>query len=169
MRETKEKMKQKIKTRRTLQKIVQDLKARKLRVVFTNGCFDLLHVGHLRYLEKARTLGDVLVVGLNSDRSVRTLKGPNRPILPEKERAEMLSGLACVDYVSIFDEPTPLELISLLLPQVLVKGGDWTKADVVGGDVVKSSGGRVKILPFVKGSSTTNLIQTIVERYEKRD
>lgn len=159
----------KIKGKKTLQRIIQGLKTRKKRIVFTNGCFDLLHVGHLRYLEKAKSLGHVLIVGLNSDRSVRNLKGPSRPILPEKERAEILSGLACVDYVTIFDEPTPLNLISRLRPDVLVKGGDWTKEEVVGREVVEKLGGKVRILPFVKGSSTTNLIQTILERYEKRD
>jgi D-beta-D-heptose 7-phosphate kinase/D-beta-D-heptose 1-phosphate adenosyltransferase len=159
----------KIKGKRTLRKILQDLKTKKKRIVFTNGCFDLLHVGHLRYLEKARSLGHILVVGLNSDRSVRTLKGPERPILPQRERAEILAGLACVDYVTIFDEPTPLNLISSLRPDILVKGGDWTKEDVVGREVVETSGGKVKILPFVEGSSTTNLIQTILKRHEKRD
>jgi len=162
-------MRNKIRGERTLRKILQDLKTRKKRIVFTNGCFDLLHVGHLRYLEKAKSLGQVLVVGLNSDRSVRTLKGPGRPILPERERAEILSGLACVDYVAIFDEPTPLNLISQLRPDILVKGGDWTREEVVGREVVERSGGKVKILPFVKGSSTTNLIQTILRRHEKRD
>ncbi|MBM4351077.1 MAG: D-glycero-beta-D-manno-heptose 1-phosphate adenylyltransferase, partial [Deltaproteobacteria bacterium] len=138
------------------------------RVVFTNGCFDLLHVGHIRYLEKARTLGDVLIVGLNTDRSVQTIKGPHRPILPEEERAEVLSGLWCVDYVTLFDEPTPLELITSLQPDVLVKGGDWAKETTVGREVVEESGGEVVILPFVEGSSSSNIIETILERYEKR-
>src|SRR4030042_3276270 len=109
-------MKQKIKTRKGLLRIMKDLKAKAKRIIFTNGCFDLLHIGHIRYLEEAKSLGDILVVGVNSDGSVRGLKGPNRPILPEEERAEILSGLGGVDYVAIFDEPTPLNIISLLLP-----------------------------------------------------
>jgi len=161
-------MKEKIKRRDILRKIVQDLRAKGKRVVFTNGCFDLLHVGHIRYLEKARTLGDVLIVGLNTDRSVQTIKGPHRPILPEEERAEVLSGLWCVDYVTLFDEPTPLELITSLQPDVLVKGGDWAKETTVGREVVEESGGEVVILPFVEGSSSSNIIETILERYEKR-
>ena len=161
-------MKEKIKTREELRRIVENLKAKGKRIVFTNGCFDLLHIGHIRYLEEAKSLGDILVVGVNSDRSVRSLKGPNRPILPEEERAEILSGLECVNYINIFDEPTPLELISSLQPQVLVKGGDWTKEAAVGKEVVERSGGEVVILPFVEGSSTSNLIEAILKRYEKR-
>ena len=138
-------------------------------VVFTNGCFDLLHVGHVRYLESAKALGNVLIIGINSDPSVRGLKGPLRPILPLEERAEILSGLGCVDYVTVFDEPTPLELITLIQPHVLVKGGDWTREDVVGRDVVEGSGGEVVILPFVPGSSTTNIIETILKRHEKKN
>ncbi|MBM4340579.1 MAG: D-glycero-beta-D-manno-heptose 1-phosphate adenylyltransferase [Deltaproteobacteria bacterium] len=160
-------MKEKIRTRNDLPKIVQDLKAKGKRIVFTNGCFDILHVGHLRYLEKAKSLGDFLVVGLNSDRSVRTIKGPDRPILPEEERAEVLSGLWCVDYITLFDESTPLELITSIKPNVLVKGGDWTKETTVGKDVVEGSGGEVVILPFVEGSSTTNIIETILMRFQK--
>ena len=161
-------MKEKIKERETLLKIIEGLKAKGKRIVFTNGCFDLLHIGHIRYLEEAKSLGDILAVGMNSDRSVRNLKGANRPILPEEERAEILSGLGCVDYVSIFDEPTPFELISLLRPHILVKGGDWTKETTVGREVIEQSGGNVVIIPFVKGSSTTNLIETILKHYEKR-
>ncbi len=161
-------MKEKIREREELYRIIQDLKSKGKRVVFTNGCFDLLHVGHIRYLEKARSLGDVLVVGLNTDRSVQTIKGPNRPIVPEEERAEILSGLWCVDYVTLFDEPTPLELIASLRPDVLVKGGDWSKETVVGREVVEESGGEVILLPFVEGSSSSNMIETILMRYEKR-
>jgi D-beta-D-heptose 7-phosphate kinase/D-beta-D-heptose 1-phosphate adenosyltransferase len=162
------KMKEKIRRREDLRRIIEGLKTKGKRIVFTNGCFDLLHIGHIRYLEEARSLGDILVVGVNSDRSVRGLKGPNRPILPEEERAEILSGLECVNYITIFDEPTPLELISSLQPQVLVKGGDWTKEAAVGKEVVERLGGEVVILPFVEGSSTSNLIETILKRYEKR-
>lgn len=161
-------MKEKIKGREELHRIIQDLKTEGKRVVFTNGCFDLLHVGHIRYLEKARSLGDVLIVGLNTDRSVQTIKGPFRPILSEEERAEVLSGLWCVDYVTLFDEPTPLELIAFLRPDVLVKGGDWAKERTVGREVVEESGGEVVILPFVQGASSSNIIETILKRYEKR-
>jgi len=161
-------MKQKIKTREEVRNIIQDLKAKGKRIVFTNGCFDLLHLGHIRYLEKAKTLGDILVVGVNSDHSVQNLKGPKRPILPEEERAEILSGFGCVDYITIFDEEDPLELISTLQPDILVKGGDWTKETTVGREVVERSGGEVVILPFVEGASTSNLIDTILKRYEKR-
>ncbi len=161
-------MREKIKKRDDLQRVIQDLKARGKRIVFTNGCFDLLHIGHIRYLEKAKSLGDILVVGVNSDRSVRNLKGPHRPILAEEERAEVLSSLECVNYVTIFDEPTTLELISSLLPHVIVKGGDWTKETTVGKEVVEGAGGEVVILPFVEGSSTSQLIETILKRYEKK-
>ena len=158
----------KLKGREELRHIVEGLKKQGKRIVFTNGCFDLLHIGHIRYLEEAKSLGDILVVGVNSDRSVRSLKGPNRPILPEEERAEILSGLESVNYITIFDEPTPLELISTLQPHILVKGGDWTKESIVGKEVVERSGGEVAILPFVEGSSTSNLIEAILKRYEKR-
>ena len=161
-------MKQKIKARKELLRIIKDLKAKGKRIVFTNGCFDLLHIGHIRYLEEARALGDVLVVGVNSDSSVRKLKGPKRPVLPEEERAEILSGLGCVDYITLFDEIDPLKLITSLHPHVLVKGGDWTKEQIVGREVVERSGGEVVIIPFVKGASTSNLIETILKKYEKR-
>lgn len=160
-------MREKIKARDDLIRIIEDLKASGKKVVFTNGVFDLLHVGHVRYLEDARAQGDVLVVAVNSDRSVRALKGPHRPVLSQDERAEVLSGLGCVDYITIFDEETPHELISSILPHVLVKGGDWTKDDVVGRDLVERSGGEVLILPFHQGTSTTTLIQRILKRYEK--
>jgi D-beta-D-heptose 7-phosphate kinase/D-beta-D-heptose 1-phosphate adenosyltransferase len=163
------KMKEKIKEREGLLRILADLKKNGKRIVFTNGCFDILHIGHIRYLEDAKSLGDILVVGVNSDHSVQILKGPERPILPEKERAEILSGLWCVDYITIFNEPTPLELISLLQPHILVKGGDWTKETTVGREVVERLGGEVVILPFIEGSSTSNLVETILKRYEKRD
>jgi D-beta-D-heptose 7-phosphate kinase/D-beta-D-heptose 1-phosphate adenosyltransferase len=161
-------MKGKIKTREELQRLIHNLKRSGKRIVFTNGCFDILHVGHVRYLEQAKSLGDVLVVGINSDRSVRGLKGPRRPILPVEERGEILSGLGSTDYITVFDEPTPFELISFLQPDVLVKGGDWTPEQVVGREFVEGSGGRVVILPFVEGSSTTNIIDVILEKYEER-
>ena len=161
-------MKQKIKGRKELLRIIKNLKAKGKRIVFTNGCYDLLHIGHIRYLEKARALGDALVVGVNSDSSVRKLKGPNRPVLPSKERAEILSGLGCVDYITIFDELDPLKLITSLHPNVLVKGGDWTKEQIVGREVLERSGGKVVIIRFVKGASTSTLIETILKKYEKR-
>ena len=161
-------MREKIKKRDDLRRIIQDLKAKGKRIIFTNGCFDLLHIGHIRYLEEAKSLGDILVVGVNSDNSVRSLKGPNRPILSEEERAEILSGLECVDYVTIFDEPTPFNLISLLLPHVLVKGGDWTKEETVGWETVERTGGEVVILSFVEGASTSHLIETILKRFQKK-
>ena len=161
-------MKEKIKGRKELLRIVKNLKAKGKRIVFTNGCFDLLHLGHVRYLEKAKSLGDVLVVGVNSDSSVRRLKGSKRPILPEKERTEILSGLGCVDYITLFNEPDPLKLITSLKPNLLVKGGDWTREEIVGREVVERSGGELVIIPFVKGTSTSNVIDTILKRYEKR-
>ena len=131
------------------------------RVVFTNGCFDLLHPGHVRCLAEARALGDVLVVAVNSDRSVRGNKGPERPLVPEQDRAEVLAALASVDYVTIFDEPTPRELISRVLPSVLVKGADWALDQVAGREEVEAAGGRVVSIPLAPGYSTTNLVQRI--------
>jgi D-glycero-beta-D-manno-heptose 1-phosphate adenylyltransferase len=131
------------------------------RVVFTNGCFDLLHPGHVRCLAEARALGDVLIVAVNSDRSVRGNKGPERPLVAEQDRAEVLAALACVDYVTIFDEPTPRELISRVLPSVLVKGADWALEQVAGREEVEAAGGRVVSVPMAAGYSTTNLVQRI--------
>ncbi len=131
------------------------------KVVFTNGCFDLLHIGHVRYLQEARELGDALVVGVNSDASVRRLKGPGRPLTPARERAEILAGLACVDFVTIFGAATPLQLIRALGPDILVKGGDWPVAAIVGREAVESRGGKVVAIPFVKNRSTTALIRKI--------
>lgn len=131
------------------------------RVVFTNGCFDLLHAGHVTLLEQARGLGDVLVVGVNGDGSVRGLKGPGRPLVPEHERREVLLALEPVDRVVVFDEPTPAELIRALLPDVLVKGSDWGEQEIVGRDVVEARGGRVVRIPLVPGRSTTGLLERI--------
>lgn len=131
------------------------------RVVFTNGCFDLLHPGHVAYLEEARELGELLVVGLNSDASVRRLKGPSRPVLTQDERAAIVAGLRSVDFVVVFDEDTPLDLIAALEPDVLVKGGDWPIDQIVGGDLVVQSGGRVLSLPYVEGKSTTSIIERV--------
>jgi rfaE bifunctional protein nucleotidyltransferase chain/domain len=131
------------------------------RVVFTNGCFDLLHPGHIETLETARSLGDALIVGVNSDRSVGEVKGPGRPILPERERAEILAALECVDGVVIFDEPTPRETIAALLPDVLVKGGDWGNDRIVGREEVEAAGGKVVSIPVVAGFSTTAILEKI--------
>ena len=133
------------------------------RVVFTNGVFDLLHPGHLRYLRKARELGDLLVVGVNSDRSVRAIKGRSRPVTPELERAEILSALCCVDAVVLFDEETPYALIAKVQPDVLVKGADWPEAGMIGRDIVEARGGRVVRVPFEGGYSTTKIIETITK------
>lgn len=129
------------------------------KVVFTNGCFDLLHIGHVRYLKEARALGDILVVALNTDASVRKLKGPERPVQLEDDRAEILSSLVCVDYTLLFGEETPERIIKLIKPDILVKGGDWKVEQIVGAPFVQSYGGEVKSLPFVDGRSTTNLIK----------
>ncbi|HDI59575.1 MAG TPA: D-glycero-beta-D-manno-heptose 1-phosphate adenylyltransferase [Desulfobacteraceae bacterium] len=135
------------------------------RSVFTNGCFDLLHAGHVRYLTAARALGDLLVVGLNSDASVGRIKGPRRPITPQEQRAEVLAALACVDRVVIFDEDDPLRLIQTIRPHILVKGADWAEADIVGADFVRAHGGRVETIVLVPGVSTSAIIQTILERH----
>jgi D-beta-D-heptose 7-phosphate kinase/D-beta-D-heptose 1-phosphate adenosyltransferase len=155
----------KIKNRDVLAAIITEEKRRGKRVVFTNGCFDLLHVGHVKYLQKARSFGDLLVLGLNSDASVRRLKGEKRPLIGEEERAHLLAALDCVDYVVIFDEDTPLQLIEAVRPLVLVKGGDYTPEGVVGKDVVESYGGRVELVEFVDGKSTTNIIEKIRDLY----
>jgi rfaE bifunctional protein nucleotidyltransferase chain/domain len=132
------------------------------RVVFTNGCFDLMHVGHTRYLQAAKDLGDLLVVGVNTDRSVRDLnKGSDRPIVPEQQRAEVLAALACVDYVVLFDEADPGRLIAEIQPDVLVKGGDWTPDKIIGRETVEARGGVVKTLPLVPGVSTTAIVERI--------
>ncbi len=129
--------------------------------MFTNGVFDLLHPGHVRYLQQARALGDVLVIGINTDRSVRANKGPGRPITPEAERAEVLAALECVDAVTIFDEETPLNIISDLQPDVLVKGADWAHDAIVGRDIVEARGGRVVRVAVEPGHSTTGIVQKI--------
>jgi D-glycero-beta-D-manno-heptose 1-phosphate adenylyltransferase len=136
-------------------------KAAGRRVVFTNGCFDLVHPGHVRYLAQARALGDALIVALNSDRSVRRLKGETRPILKEDERAEVMAALAVVDAVTIFDSETPFDVIRAVLPDILVKGGDWSVDTIVGRDVVEANGGQVLSLPFVAGVSTSEIVRRI--------
>lgn len=133
------------------------------KIVFTNGCFDLLHVGHVRYLQEARALGDYLVVALNTDASVRKLKGPERPVQTQDDRAEILSALECISAVTFFDEPTPIHVIEKISPDILVKGGDWPIEKIVGADLVMKKGGVVKSLPFHPGRSTTGLIEKILK------
>jgi len=151
----------KIKSRSQLKDLLRHLRTEGCRIVFTNGCFDLLHPGHIRYLEKARAEGDLLVVALNSDASVRRIKGPGRPILTEGERSEVIAGLQCVDYVTLFDEETPYEIIEELLPDALVKGGDWPIDQIVGRETVEAHGGKVISIAFETGHSTSNIIKRI--------
>lgn len=150
----------------TLEDLVARLgKARKSsqKIVFTNGCFDILHVGHVRYLAEARSQGDLLVVGLNSDASVHLIKGDKRPIVNQGNRAEVLASLACVDYVVLFEEPDPLKLIQTIKPDVLVKGGDWAADAIIGAEYVKSRGGKIVRISFVEEGSTTGIIQAILQ------
>lgn len=140
------------------------LRAEGKEIVFTNGCFDILHAGHVKYLKKARSLGDALILGLNSDSSVRKIKGPSRPIVSQKDRAVVVGSLSSVDYVVIFGDATPLKLIKAVRPDFLVKGADWEAGKIAGADFVKSYGGRVVVIPLVKGRSTTRLIRRISKR-----
>jgi rfaE bifunctional protein nucleotidyltransferase chain/domain len=150
-------------SRNNLVEIRQQLKRTGKRAVFTNGCFDILHRGHVDYLSKARALGDVLIVGVNTDASVKRLKGANRPIVQEDDRAAVLAALAVVDYVCLFDEDTPYELIRALVPDILVKGADWSVTDIVGKDIVEAAGGAVHTIEFLPNHSTTDIIQKIVQ------
>jgi len=159
----------KITPRNELKATVDRLKREGKKVVFTNGCFDILHAGHTRYLREARKLGDTLILALNSDSSVRSIKGPMRPIVPEAERAEVVAALDSVDYVTVFDELTPLELIEFLRPDVIVKGGDWAEKDIVGAESVRKWGGRVAIMPEIEGASTTNIIDKVLQVYLSAD
>jgi rfaE bifunctional protein nucleotidyltransferase chain/domain len=158
---------QKIKPADELSKISFDLKKKGKKVVFTNGCFDLLHPGHLHYLIDAKGMGDVLIVGINSDDSIRKIKGEMRPLTPERDRLEMLAGLECVDFVTSFSEPDPHRLISLIKPDLLVKGGDWGVDQIIGKDIVEKEGGKVVSIPLSPGYSTTKLIEKIVAVYAK--
>jgi D-beta-D-heptose 7-phosphate kinase/D-beta-D-heptose 1-phosphate adenosyltransferase len=159
----------KITPRNELKATVDRLKREGKKVVFTNGCFDILHAGHTRYLREARKLGDVLILALNSDSSVRAIKGPMRPIVPEAERAEVVASLDSVDFVTVFDELTPLELIEFLQPDVIVKGGDWAEKDIVGAEAVRKWGGRVAIMPVIEGASTTNIIDKVLQVHRSGD
>ena len=158
-----EEYRRKIKDLSDLRKEIEALKSQGKRIVFTNGCFDLLHPGHTRYLHAARQLGDYLVVAVNTDRSVKAIKGEHRPIQSQDERTELLAALSFVDAVVLFDEDNPLKVIRRLVPDVLVKGGDWTEDKIIGADVVRKAGGVVKSLPFVTGYSTTALIEKIAK------
>jgi rfaE bifunctional protein nucleotidyltransferase chain/domain len=155
----------KVKTREELKQIIRKAQSEGKKVVTTNGCFDVLHVGHLRYLQSAKQLGDILIVAINSDDSVRAIKGDKRPLVPENERAELLAGLECVDYVMIFSELTPIEFLIELQPNVHVKGGDYTTDRVIERETVESIGAELRLLPGAEGKSTTNLIEIILERY----
>jgi D-beta-D-heptose 7-phosphate kinase/D-beta-D-heptose 1-phosphate adenosyltransferase len=147
--------------REELLRVREELRARGRKLVFTNGCFDILHVGHVRYLAAARGLGDALLVAVNSDRSVRALKGAGRPVMNESERAELLAALSSVDFVTVFDEDSPRRLIGEVLPDVLVKGGDYELDEIHGREEVEAAGGRVLALPFVEGASTTGIIERV--------
>jgi D-beta-D-heptose 7-phosphate kinase/D-beta-D-heptose 1-phosphate adenosyltransferase len=158
-------LQEKIKSIEELKAVVAGLKQQGKTVVFTNGCFDIIHVGHVRLLQEAQTFGDVLIVALNSDFSVRALKGADRPLVSEEQRAEVVAALETVDYVVIFNELDPLRIITELKPQVLVKGGDWTVDTIIGGDVVEQAGGKVVALRFVDGVSSTTIIQRILNSH----
>lgn len=151
----------KLKTIVSLKRITAQLRKRGRKIVFTNGCFDILHPGHIKALKKAKSKGDILIVALNSDRSVKKIKGPKRPILNQKERIEIISSLECIDYVILFDEPTPYALIAKLRPHILVKGGDWKHNAIVGKDLVD----KVFKVKLAKGYSTTSLIKRILKKY----
>ncbi len=150
---------------KSLVPVLGELQKNGKKIVFTNGCFDILHPGHVTYLAAAKELGDILVIGLNSDASVRRLKGEKRPIMAEDARALLLAALASVDYVTIFDEDDPYQLIRVLQPDILVKGGDWDTASIVGRDLVEARGGKVYSLPFVDEYSTTSIVEEIIRRY----
>ena len=158
-------LKNKLKPLPELKREVEQLKTRAKQVVFTNGCFDILHAGHVQYLQDARDLGDLLIVAVNSDCSVRALKGPDRPVNPQAERAEVVAALEAVDYVVIFEEPDPLKVIEEIRPHILVKGGDWPVHDIVGRQVVEESGGRVLSIPLQPGVSTTRIIKRIAKHF----
>ena len=156
---------EKIKSWDELKEIVDKTKKSGGKVVFTNGCFDLIHVGHTRYLQEAKKYGDIFIVAVNSDSSVRALKGDSRPIIHEDQRAEVLAALGCVDYVTIFSELDPLKLITYLKPDFLVKGGDWAVDSIIGKEVVEAEGGGVIRVSVIEGAATTNIVQRIIDRY----
>lgn len=153
----------KIKSLSALKAAIRRLQKQKQRIVFTNGCFDLLHLGHVKYLEDAKRKGDILIVAVNSDASVRRIKGNKRPIIGEKDRLRIIAGLASVDYALLFDEDTPLKIIKGIKPDILVKGADWKNQTIVGADLVRNYGGKVRTIKFIKNRSTTGLINKIIE------
>lgn len=155
----------KIKGLEEAKKIVSELRSKGKRIVFTNGCFDIIHLGHIRYLNEAKRLGDFLIVAINSDSSVKKIKGEKRPIIDERARAEIISALEFVDMVIIFSEETPYRLIKEIQPDILVKGGDWKEEEIVGADIVKERGGRVLTIPYVSGYSTTSIIEKIIHLF----
>jgi rfaE bifunctional protein nucleotidyltransferase chain/domain len=155
----------KILVRKNLKEKLDILRKEGKKIAFTNGCFDILHVGHVRYLKEAKKTADILVLALNSDASVRAIKGEKRPLVSEEERAEVLAALDCVDFVTVFPELTPLELICYLKPDILIKGGDWPEDKVVGRDEIREWGGHVTIIPEVAGKSTTNIVDKIISVY----
>jgi len=159
----------KIKGQTAMKEAVERVKGAGKKVVFTNGCFDILHQGHVRYLSEAKKCGDYLVVGLNSDRSVRNIKGKNRPLMSEGARAELLAALCFVDGVVIFDDEDPLAIIKYLQPQVLVKGADWTQDDIIGAELIRKAGGEVKTIPLVPDISTSGIIRRIADLYRVRN
>jgi D-beta-D-heptose 7-phosphate kinase/D-beta-D-heptose 1-phosphate adenosyltransferase len=161
----------KIKTLEEILQIRKRLQKEGRKIVFTNGCFDILHLGHVRYLKEARELGDALIVGLNSDRSVSEIKGKGRPLNSASERAEVLAALACVDYIFTFDDPTPQAVIDAVVPDILAKGADWGPNEIVGRETVEKAGGTVRSIPLIAGSSTTAIIEKVLHRFgshEKR-
>ncbi len=160
-------MLEKLKTLKEIQEIAEHLKKNNKTVAFTNGCFDILHMGHISYLQKARAICDILIVGLNSDASVKRIKGKNRPINSQHDRAFVLCGLESVDYVVLFEEDTPINLIKAVKPDILIKGADWKEKEVAGCDFVKSYGGACRFIEFVNNRSTTNIIKKIVDEYCK--
>ena len=161
-------LKDKIRNLGELLEIVDVHRKEGKKIVFTNGCYDLIHIGHLRCFREGKKLGDILIVALNSDHSVRSLKGPTRPLIPQNERAEIMSALESVDYVTIFDQDDPLHLIASLKPDILIKGGDWSLDTIVGREVVESYGGKVFSLPLVPGVSTTQIINTVTSSFLKK-
>ena len=158
-------MSDKIKTREELKSEICKARQQGKKIVTTNGCFDILHVGHLRYLQEAKKLGDILIVAINSDDSVREIKGDKRPLIPENERAEILAALECVDYVMIFPELNPIPFLQVLRPDIHVKGGDYTLDQIIEREAVESMGGELRLMPGVPGKATSNLIKLIVDRY----
>lgn len=159
-------MNKKIISRKKLKDFFQRLREKEKKIVFTNGCFDIIHAGHVRYLKKAKEFGNLLIVGLNSDSSIKKIKGELRPIVPQRERAEVLSVLESVDFIVLFNEPTPYNIIKDIQPDILVKGADWSADQIVGADIVKARGGRVARIKLAKGRSSTNIIKKILKIYK---